>query len=47
MLGQVAPVVGQHNGVAERRLSQLIATSERTLGQGSFGSVVAVTVEGC
>ena len=47
ILGQVAPIVGQRYGVAERHLSQLIHMNQNVLGEGCFGKVVAVTVEGC
>ena len=35
------------HGVVQRDLTQLIANSHEVLGQGSYGSVKAVTVKGC
>ena len=46
MLDQVAPMVGQHHGVAKRLLDTLIEESPNVLGEGQFGKVVAVTI-GC
>ena len=43
----MAPVVRYDIGVPRRPLKKLIANSQEVLGEGKYGSVVGVRVDGC